>query len=92
MDAVYRPAYPGHLSSPLLFLTSESTDNRRVFQYSPQSHNRAHRFLHIGIDCHRNMLVSKQGTLHKSDIGKCVIWKEVTELSKEESSRMAMDI
>ena len=91
MDAVYRPTHLGHLSSPLLFLTSESADDWRVFQKLPQSHNRTHRFQHIGFDSHRNMLVSKQGTLHKSDIGKCVIWKEVTEVSKEDSSRMAID-
>ena len=91
MDAVYRPTYPGHLSSPLLFLTSESANDRRVFQKLSQSYYRTLLFQHIGIDGHRNMLVSKQGTLHESDIGKCVIWKEVTEVSKEDSSRMAMD-
>ena len=79
MDAIYRPAYFGHLSSPSLFFTSKSTDDWRVFQEPSQSHNRAYRFMYIGFDSDRSMLVSKQGTLREPNVGKYIIWKEVTE-------------
>ena len=91
MDAVYRPTHPGHLPSALLFHTSKSADDWRVFQKLSQSHYRTLLFQRIGIDSHRNMLVSKQGSLHESDIGEYVIWEEVRELSKEESILMAID-